>query len=215
MRKVILADNQDITRAGWMYLLQSADMVMPEEVSDKKTLLRLCASFPDALIILDYTLFDFQQENELIILQEKYPATNWIICAESLTDSFIRNILYKTDRCSIILKDSSQEDLLSALKMALKGQRYISSAISNRIVENSRQKAPSTPSVLTATEQEVLRELALGRSTREIAAQRNVSTHTVMTHRKNIFRKIEVNTVYEATKYAMKTGLVDLTEYYI
>jgi NarL family two-component system response regulator LiaR len=215
MRTILLGDNQDLTKAGWLYLLQLAGIGYAEEVSCKKTLLQLCASHPAALIILDYTLFDFQREDELIILQEKYPETDWIICAESLTDSFISSMIYKTNRCSIILKESSSEDLQSALKMALRGQRYISSTISNRMFEANRNKPSATPSVLTTTEQEILRELAMGRSTREIAAHRNVSMHTVMTHRKNIFRKIEVNTVYEATKYAMKTGLVDLTEYYI
>lgn len=214
MRPIIIADNQDLTKAGWLYLLQSSGMPLPEEVSDKKTLLRLCAQHPTALVILDYTLFDFHQEDELIILQEKYPLISWIICAESMTDSLISNLVYKTQQCSIILKDSSLEDLQSALKMAIKQQRFISSSISNRMFEHNRPKAAVT-SVLTTTEQEILKELAMGRSTREIAGNRNISMHTVMTHRKNIFRKIEVNTVYEATKYAMKTGLVDLTEYYI
>lgn len=214
MRPIILADNQDLTKAGWLYLIQSAGAALPEEVSDKATLLRHCATHPDALVILDYTLFDFNQDDELIIIQEKYPTMSWIICAESMTDALIRNLVYKTQQCSVILKDSSLEDLQSALKMALKGQRYISSMISNRIFENSRPKV-AAPSVLTSTEQEILKELAMGHSTREIANNRNISMHTVMTHRKNIFRKIEVNTVYEATKYAMKTGLVDLTEYYI
>lgn len=214
MRPIILADNQDLTKAGWLYLIQSAGAALPEEVSDKATLLRHCATHPDALVILDYTLFDFNQDDELIIIQEKYPTMSWIICAESMTDALIRNLVYKTQQCSVILKDSSLQDLQSALKMALKGQRYISSMISNRIFENSRPKV-AAPSVLTSTEQEILKELAMGHSTREIANNRNISMHTVMTHRKNIFRKIEVNTVYEATKYAMKTGLVDLTEYYI
>lgn len=214
MRPIIIADNQDLTKAGWLYLLQSVGGELPEEVSDKQTLLRLCALKPTALVILDYTLFDFHQEEELIILQEKYPAISWIVCAESMTDSLISNLVYKTQQCSIILKDSNLEDLQSALKMAVKGQRYISSTISNRMFEQNRPKQ-AAPSVLTSTEQEILKELAMGHSTREIASNRNVSMHTVMTHRKNIFRKIEVNTVYEATKYAMKTGLVDLTEYYI
>lgn len=215
MRTIILADNQDLTKAGWLYLLRLAGIDTTEEVSGKKELLNLCVRQPQALIILDYTLFDFQQEEELIILQEKYPESDWIMCSESITDALISNLIYKTNRCSIILKDSSAEDLQSALKMALRGQRYISSAISNRMFEVNRAKPVASASLLTTTETEILRELAMGHSTREIAANRNISMHTVMTHRKNIFRKIEVNTVYEATKYAMRTGLIDLTEYYI
>jgi DNA-binding NarL/FixJ family response regulator len=68
---------------------------------------------------------------------------------------------------------------------------------------------------LTRTETEILKEIALGKTTKEIAAARCSSFHTVNTHRKNIFRKLEVNTAYEATKYALRAGLVDSAEYYI
>jgi DNA-binding CsgD family transcriptional regulator len=61
----------------------------------------------------------------------------------------------------------------------------------------------------------ILKEIALGKTTKEIAAERNLSFHTVNSHRKNIFRKLNVNNAHEATKYAMKAGIVDLVEYYI
>jgi len=80
----------------------------------------------------------------------------------------------------------------------------------NRNIQNQGFK-----NLLTATEQEILKEMALGKTTKEIASKRHVSVHTIMTHRKNIFRKIEVNNVHEATKYAMRAGIVDMAEYYI
>ena len=69
--------------------------------------------------------------------------------------------------------------------------------------------------LLTPAERSVLKEIALGKTTKEIAAEKNLSFHTVNSHRKNIFRKLGVNNVHEATKYAMKAGIVDLVEYYI
>jgi DNA-binding NarL/FixJ family response regulator len=71
------------------------------------------------------------------------------------------------------------------------------------------------PVKLTKTEKEILRDIALGMTTKEIAERRFSSFHTVNTHRKNIFRKLGVNNVHEATKYAFKAGLVDAAEYYI
>ena len=68
---------------------------------------------------------------------------------------------------------------------------------------------------LTKTEMEVLRDIALGLTTKEIAEKRFSSFHTVNTHRKNIFRKLNVNNVHEATKYALRAGMVDAAEYYI
>ena len=68
---------------------------------------------------------------------------------------------------------------------------------------------------LRKTENEILKEIALGATTREIAEKRFSSFHTVNTHRKNIFRKLGVNNVHEAIRYAMRSGLVDAAEYYI
>ena len=69
--------------------------------------------------------------------------------------------------------------------------------------------------LLTQTEKNILKEIALGKTTKEIAAEKNLSFHTINSHRKNIFRKLGVNNVHEATKYAMRAGIVDLAEYYI
>jgi len=114
------------------------------------------------------------------------------------------------------MKDSTKDEINSALKEALKGNRYICNHVSNILLDNSRSLySQSTKQVLTATEQEILKEMALGKTTKEIATKRHVSAHTIMTHRKNIFRKIEVNNVHEATKYAMRAGIVDMAEYYI
>jgi DNA-binding CsgD family transcriptional regulator len=60
-----------------------------------------------------------------------------------------------------------------------------------------------------------VKEMAMGKTTKEIALLRFVSVHTIMTHRKNIFRKIEVNNIHEATKYAIRAGIVDMADYYI
>ena len=68
--------------------------------------------------------------------------------------------------------------------------------------------APKQPS-------NILKEIALDKTTKEIAAEKNLSFHTINSHRKNIFRKLGVNNVHEATKYAMRAGIVDLAEYYI
>jgi len=78
-----------------------------------------------------------------------------------------------------------------------------------------KQSSAPVENVLTNTEKIILKEIALGKTTKEIAAERNLSFHTVNSHRKNIFRKLEVNNVHEATKYAMRAGIVDLAEYYI
>ena len=86
----------------------------------------------------------------------------------------------------------------------------------NFVVSGTASSAASPATVddhlLTQTEKNILKEIALGKTTKEIAAEKNLSFHTINSHRKNIFRKLGVNNVHEATKYAMRAGIVDLAE---
>ena len=217
MRKILIADNQDISRAGWFYLLQNqVEKLDITEVSYKKELLGLLTEYPDSLVILDYSLFDFESVNDLVILQMRFERVDWIIFSDELSEDFLRTLLYNTHSFSVLMKDSSKEEILRAYKDSLKGIRYICNYVSNILINNTKTQNNLNPKqILTVTEQEILKDMALGKTTKEIAVKRFVSIHTIMTHRKNIFRKIEVNTVHEATKYAMRAGIVDMAEYYI
>jgi len=217
MRNIILADNQDITKAGWYYLLQKyLDISEIIEVSQKSELLSLLKESPNSLVILDYTLFDFESVNELVILQIRFENVDWILFSDELSDDFLRTLLFNTHSFSVLLKDSTKEEIVSAFKETIKGNRFICNHVSNLLLDSTKNSnSQNKKQLLTQTEQEILKEMALGKTTKEIAAKRYVSAHTIMTHRKNIFRKIEVNNVHEATKYAMRAGIVDMAEYYI
>ena len=217
MRNIILADNQDITNAGWHFILgNQTDVSEILEVSSKADLIQLLIKYPNSLVILDYTLFDFESVNELVILQLRFDKVDWILFSDELSDDFLRILLFNTSSFSVLLKDSSRDEIVTAFKEASKGNRFICNHVSNLLIDSSRNLNRVHPrQILTVTEQEILKEMALGKTTKEIASKRNVSVHTIMTHRKNIFRKIEVNNVHEATKYAMRAGIVDFAEYYI
>ena len=79
----------------------------------------------------------------------------------------------------------------------------------------TQQQESERPAVLTQTEIEIVKLIAQGKTTKDIAAERFLSVHTVNTHRKNIFRKLGVNTAHEAVKYAFRAGWVDPSEFYI
>ena len=217
MRKIILADNQEITSYGWLYLInQLADVNDVITAYSKKELLTSLGLSGQSLVILDYTLFDFESVNELVILQSRFPQTDWILFSDELSDEFLRTLLFNTNSMSVLLKDNSIDEIRTGFKEALKGNRYICNHVSNILLDSSKRSENRQPrQVLTATEQDILKEMALGKTTKEIASLRHVSVHTIMTHRKNIFRKIEVNNIHEATKYAMRAGIVDMAEYYI
>jgi len=218
MRRIIIADNQNITSFGLRFLIQQIEFdVDIVDVSCKKDLLDLLQQNGDSLVILDYTLFDFESANELIVLNSKYLKADWLLFSDELSDDFLINILYNTNSFGVVLKTNAGDEIQTALRESLKGRRYICNHVSNLLLDMSKRSNESKrhENKLTITEQEILREIALGKTTKEIATQRFVSSHTIMTHRKNIFRKINVNNIHEATKYAMRAGIVDMAEYYI
>jgi Response regulator containing a CheY-like receiver domain and an HTH DNA-binding domain len=216
MRKILLADKQEITRIGLESLVsQDQDGGESFIAGNKVDLIRLLGIYPDSLIILDYTLFDLGSFNELYILSERYNESSWILFSDELSDSFLRQLAVNNLPYTIVFKTSTLEEIRQAIGSALRYEVYRSQAIKAhlKMLLNTYENVESRN--LTITEKEILKEIALGKTTKEVAANRNLSFHTVMTHRKNIFRKLEVKTVHEAIKYAMKAGVVDSSEYYI
>ena len=219
MREFIIADNQDISKAGMMFLLsKQKEVSLLLEADNKAELIQQLRLYPQAVVILDYTLFDFAGADELIVLQERFKEADWILFSDELSINFLRQVLFSSMAFGVVLKDSSKEEILSALQCASRKERFICNHVSNLLLSGSGA-SPARPTLkdelLTPAERSVLKEIALGKTTKEIAAEKNLSFHTVNSHRKNIFRKLGVNNVHEATKYAMKAGIVDLVEYYI
>ncbi|MCD8029885.1 MAG: response regulator transcription factor [Bacteroides sp.] len=219
MREYIIADKQDISKAGMLFLLSTQkDTAALLEADNKAELIRMLQSHPDAVVIVDYTLFDFSGPEELLVLQDRFREVNWLLFSDELTSAFLRQVVLPHHSFSVVMKDNSKEEIIAALQSATRKERFICNYVSNLLLSGT--PAPSVASsqddrLLTTTEKIVLKEIALGKTTKEIASDKNLSFHTINSHRKNIFRKLGVNNVHEATKYAMRAGIVDLAEYYI
>lgn len=220
MREFIIADNQDITKAGMMFLLsRQKDTALLLEADNKAELIQQLRLHPGAVVILDYTSFDFVSSDELIVLHERFKEADWLLFSDELSIGFLRQVLFSSMSFGVVLKDNSKEEILTALQCASRKERFICNHVSNLLLSGNSQTSLLHPiqqnDLLTPAERSILKEIALGKTTKEIAVERNLSFHTINSHRKNIFRKLGVNNAHEATKYAMKTGIVDLVEYYI
>ena len=127
-----------------------------------------------------------------------------------------RRIVYSSasHQLSIVYKNETLKDIRDALDAVSRHTHHISQRALETIILQQQQE-DERPSVLTTTEMEIVKAIAQGKSTKEIAAERFSSIHTITTHRKNIFRKLGVNTAHEVIKYAFLAGLVDSSEFYI
>lgn len=214
-RNFILADNQELTRLGLKTLLSEFD---PQKtvtvVEDKASLVAHLKEDSHVVIIIDFTLFDFTDEDNLLIVGERFPEAYWLLISDDLRHDTIKKFIYLSKHISVVFKDTSLYILREAIKVTASGSRYICQHATETLLA-AQQDERDPQSALTATELAVLRAIAQGHTTKEIAADRCSSVHTINTHRKNIFRKLGVNTAHEAVKYAFRAGLIDTSEFYI
>ena len=193
MAKYILADNRELTRFALENLIRQKEG-MVYKTSNKAGLVELLKEHENAIVLLDYTLFDFADVDQLLIVGERFALAQWILISEDLTPAFLRRVVYSSHQFSIVFKDFSQKALETII---------------------SQQEEEERPSILTETEIEIVKAIAQGKTTKVIAEERFSSIHTINTHRKNIFRKLKINTAHEVVKYALRAGLIDSSEFYI
>lgn len=196
-----------------IYILQGIEGMEWKYTEDKAELMLALKDNDDTVVVLDYTSFDINDADELLILQQRFTHTRWLLFSEDLSADFVRVLIASSMQFSILLKESPMSEIKEAMKFCIHGNRYICQRMTEVLLAPSQDVEEKIS--LTKTETEILKDIALGMTTKEIAEKRFSSFHTVNTHRKNIFRKLNVNNVHEATKYALRAGLVDTAEYYI
>ena len=214
MRNYIIADNQELTRYALENLLQKDEENVIYRAFDKAGLVALLKEHESAVVLLDYTLFDFADEDQLLIISERFNLSDWILVSDELTPQFLRRVVYSSHQFSVVFKDGPLSEVKDALQAVDRHTRYLSQRALEVII-NHQQEEEKSDNLLTQTETEIVKAIAQGKTTKEIAAERFSSVHTVTTHRKNIFRKLGINTAHEAVKYALRAGLIDPSEFYI
>ncbi|MDR1203025.1 MAG: response regulator transcription factor [Tannerellaceae bacterium] len=216
MKACILADNQFVTNQGLSALCKEIGIetiVQAQTMSELQEGLRF---FPDALVVLDYTLFDFASMQQMLHVKSAAKETIWLLFSNELGEHFLRYVLLSDPTINVVMKNDSKEEIMVALRNISCNIPYICEYAEQILRNNDLINNTDASSVnLTAAEKVILHEIAMGKTTKEIAYEKNLSFHTVNSHRKNIFRKLEINNVHEAVKYAIRAGIFDIAEYYI
>lgn len=210
----ILADNQELTcYALEAFICKDATNTVHRAVN-KAELLHLLKDCEQSIVLLDYTLFDYTDETQLFEVSEKFTQSQWVLICDELSPDSLHKIINSSRRFSIVYKDCSMQEIEEAIKASEAGRRYICQR-SIDLFLTQHQEESKVPNVLTVTELEIVKSIARGLTTKDIARERISSIHTINTHRKNIFHKLGINTSHELIRYAIRAGLFDASEYYI
>lgn len=216
VRQVLIADNQFLVVEALKKVIGADERYHLYGIAgNQDELYKLLNTFSKGLLIIDFANIDFDGIEDLKNLKHHFPQVSLLILTNSisriefseLSKLGIRNILYKT---------ADKEELFSGIENALRGKKSYSEEILDLFLDVNENKYPlEDPSQLTVSEKEIVKLIVSGLTTKEIALQRNISHHTVNTHRKNIFRKIEVSNATELILHAIKAGWIENIEYYI
>jgi two-component system response regulator NreC len=121
---------------------------------------------------------------------------------------YVREILRAGAR-GYLLKDSIASDLLAAVRAIARGEGYLSPGVSDAVLNDYRRHVTDPIDLLTSREREVLQMLAEGKTNKEIAVILNLSVYTVDAHRGRIMEKLNVHSINELVRFAVRNGLID------
>jgi len=214
--KIVIADTQFLVVEALKSLLKNDERFYVSAIANTRyELLKVLEKDPCQLLITDIAMFDYEGVADLLRIKQNSPGLSMMILTNSISKAEftemnkigIKNIIYKT---------ADRDEVLAAVDAALKGKKYYADEILDMILETNDNKPVLEESTqLTSSEIEIVRLIAGGLTTKEIATQKNISFHTVNTHRKNIFRKMGVSNASELIMHAIRAGWIDNIEYFI
>ncbi len=207
---IIIADAQYLTRLGLKLLLaEKKEFEVVDEVSDEEQLLESIKTHNPEVVVLDYNQTGKFSPSTVNYIKEASPKTRILIISADSDKKTIDKVLEYGVNC-FLTKSCEEDEIYDAINAAAKGEKFFCTNILDYLLEKSfaKEEVNCAPTPLTPRELEIVRLVAKGLIAKEIADVLHLSTHTIYTHRKNIMKKLSLNTSSELVLYAFNNGLV-------
>lgn len=211
--RLVLADDHTMMRSGLRLLLErEPGFTVVGEASDGREAIEVTDAQTPDVVVMDVAMPNLNGIEAARRITNSHPNTAVIILSMHSDESYVLRALNAGAR-GYLLKDSAESDLISAVRAVSEGKAFFSPAISKLLVEDYvrqlRQRGvEDSYELLTPRERELVQLLAEGKTTKEIAANLNLSPHTVETHRSNVMRKLNLNSLPELILYAVRKGVI-------
>jgi two-component system response regulator NreC len=214
MIKIVLADDHQIVRHGLRSLLSAEpDMEVVGEADNGRAVIRLVQEHAPQVVIMDISMPDLNGIEATRLILGENPGIKVIALSMHSDSLFVLN-MFKAGASGYLLKDCALEELVKAVRTVMARKVYLSPGISDIVIKDfvvGYSSADSSAySILTNREREVLQLMAEGKTTNQIADSLCVSVKTVEAHRKQMMNKLDIHSVAELTKYAIRQGLTSL-----
>ena len=211
--RILLADDHALVRRGVRLILESeADLTVVAEAGDGAEAVALAACHDVDLAVLDVAMPRMTGLQAAREISRRRRAPRILLLSMYDSDQYFFEAL-KAGACGYVLKSVADRDLVEACRAAVRGEPFIypdaMTALMREYLQRARRGERLPGSILTGREAEIVKLIAEGRSSKEIAALLVISIKTVERHRANILQKLEMRDRTELTRYAVRTGLVE------
>jgi len=206
--RLLIADDHAVVRKGLRGFLElDPDLKIVGEAADGAAAVRMAQESKPDVVLMDLLMPVMDGVAATIAIRRELPDTEVLALTSVLEENLVIQAI-QAGAIGYLLKDTDAPKLRKAIKAAAAGEVQLSPAAAAMLMH--KVKAPRSPETLTERETEVLRQLALGKSNKEIGSSLFISETTVKTHVKNIMQKLGVPSRTQAALYAARIGLVSL-----
>lgn len=212
--RILLADDHKMMREGLCSLLKAQPEIdVVAQAENGRAAVQLCQRLEPDVVIMDISMSDLNGIDATRQITTRVPATKVVALSMYSDRQFVIEML-RAGASAYLLKDSAIDELASVIRKVVKDETYISPKIHGLALADCMNRSgilePCSGPRLTEREREVLQLLTEGKGTKEIAAALHVSVKTVETHRQHLMEKLNLYTVAELTKYAIREGITSL-----
>ena len=210
MKVFLVEDHTMVRQALHTRLEREREIEVVGEASDGRTAIDLIPAYQPDIVIVDVGLPDLSGIEVTRQIRTTHPSMKFVALSEHADKRFVDG-LFEAGGSAYLLKTNFINELVEALWEVQAGRQYVSSQLTNPIVasQTHNSTASSKPSPLTARERMVLRCVAEGKTTAQIAEALHVTKKTIGTHRQHIMDKLDLHSVAALTAYAIREGLMD------
>lgn len=213
--RLLIADDHRLMREGLRSLLEAdGRFLIAGEAEDGNQIVDLVRKNAPHVVVMDVSMPGLNGIEATREILAEHPGIHIVALSGFANMVFVREML-DAGASAYILKSRAYEDLVRAIDEVMNGRKYLTPEIASGVVDEYVGLSASSGKetafvVLTPREREVLQQLAEGSSTKEMADTMSVSVKTIETHRRNIMEKLDLHSVAELTKYAVREGLTEL-----
>jgi two-component system response regulator NreC len=215
MTRLLIADNHTLFLQGLRGLVeQQSDFEVVGEASDGREAVQRTRELRPDVVLMDVVMPGLNGFDATRMIRQETPGTRVLALSMHVDKRYVLGML-DAGASGYVPKDASFDEVARAIRAVAAGQGYLAPSIAGLVVEgyaHRKTASPATTSALSQREREVLQLLAEGSTPRQIARRLHISVKTVETHRRNLLGKLELETVADLVRYAIREGITSLDE---